>query len=88
MAIFTKTIPPALIDEAIDAYCFAYKYQENIIVEGELIQNPESKIAFSKRMDREHTINLIKQYRMSVLEAERENIDNQTDIDCEPITVE
>jgi hypothetical protein len=88
MAIFTKEIPDTLLTEAILAYCHAYNYQELIDDgSGELVQNPESKINFTKRMDKEFTINLIKKYRVDALEEQRLITESQAETDCENIDV-
>jgi len=84
MATFTKTIPTDLVNEVVEAYCFAYNYQTEI----DGLPNPETKVQFAKRIDREYTVNLVKQYRVSVLETQRQTLNEQADIDCQTITVE
>lgn len=89
MATFTKKIPYELVNEVIEAYAYNYNYQDKINDgNGNLIDNPESKVEFAKRMDREYTINIVKKYRVDALEIQRETTLNQVDTDYVNMGVE
>jgi hypothetical protein len=67
MASITITIPDAVKDRVLDAFCKQRGYQETVTASDSvtIIPNPESKAAFVKRTLKEVVINDVRQYEMS-----------------------
>lgn len=50
MATLTITIPDAQATRVLNSFCKAMNYQSKIEVDGVLVDNPESKIQYARRM--------------------------------------
>lgn len=65
------TIPTNIATTMVDALCWKHNYQELILNnDGVLVDNPESKNSFAKRMGLEHFQTIYVEYKKNVyLEA-------------------
>lgn len=87
MAKMTLTIPDEIVQDVVDAFCGSYKYQPEVEgeekVDGEtvMILNPESKVAFSKRMIREYVKAIYTSYQANQYEAGRQAVVDAAETD-------
>lgn len=62
MAKIEITIPDNLISRVLDGYCGGMMYADNILVDGQLVSNPETKSKYANRMLRQHIRSVVLQY--------------------------
>ncbi len=87
-ASFTLNIPNSISGDVVDAFCSLYNYPTTVEVDGEQVANPESKVAFAKRMIREYVKNVYKAYKVQELETQRQGILDTADQAIGGVTVE
>ena len=72
MASYTITIPDNIVSRVIDGIAYQHKYQDEIddpSTPGEVIPNPESKVAFAKRMNKRWIRENVKAWETNLAKA-------------------
>jgi len=59
--VINFTIPDAQAPRLVNAFCNRYNYPTQVLVDGNMVNNPESRAAFSKRM----LLNVLKELVLS-----------------------
>jgi len=91
MATYTVTIPSNILTRVIDGIAYQHKYHDNIPDPNDpsnTIPNPESKIDFAKRMNRDWIRTNVRAWEANeAADDARETAISDADVATDPLTV-